>query len=187
VGAVRLVLIRHGATEWNALRRFQGRTDVPLSADGRTQARAIAEALRSEPFGRIYSSGLARAAVTARLLGESSGAEVVIDDRLQEFDFGHWEGRTWDEVVAAYPHLTGLGPTAAKLYAPDGGESFMQVCERAKAFLADVTRQDFAAVAIVTHAGVLHAIFSVLGLTPPERFTPGGITEIALEAADGVA
>ncbi len=160
---------------------------MPLSADGRAQARTIAEALRSEPFGRIYSSGLSRAAETARLLGEATGTEFVIDDRLQEFDFGHWEGRTWDEVVAAYPHLAGLGPTAAKLYAPEGGESFMQVCERAKSFLADLTGQDFGAAAIVTHAGVLHAIFSVLNLEPPERFTPGGITRIALEAADGAA
>jgi alpha-ribazole phosphatase len=184
---VRLTLIRHGSTEWNAQRRFQGRTDMPLSADGRAQARAIVETLRSEPFDRIYSSTLARASETARMLGEASGVEVVVDDRLQEFDFGHWEGRTWDEIVAAYPHLTGLGATAAKLYAPDGGESFTQVCERAKSFLDELTRQDFGAAAVVTHAGVLPAIFAVLGLAPPERFTPGSITRIALEARDGTA
>jgi alpha-ribazole phosphatase len=187
VGAVRLTLIRHGSTEWNALRRFQGRTDVPLSAEGRAQARAVVGTLRSEPFDRIYSSGLARAAETAQMLGEASGVEVLVDDRLQEFDFGHWEGRTWDEVVAAYPHLAGLGPTAAKLYAPEGGESFAQVCERAKSFLDELALRDFATAAVVTHAGVLHAIFAVLRLEPPERFTPGGITRIALEAADGAA
>ncbi|MGP8099330.1 MAG: histidine phosphatase family protein [Candidatus Cybelea sp.] len=184
---MRLTLIRHGSTEWNALRRFQGRTNMPLSAHGRVQARAIAEELHSESFDRIYSSNLARAAETARILGESSGAEVVVDDRLQEFDFGRWEGLTWDEIVAAYPHLTGLGSTAAKLYAPEGGESFTQVCERATSFLDDLKRQDFAAAAVVTHAGVLHAIFAVLGLAPPERFTPGGITRIALERGDGAA
>ncbi|MGA2761362.1 MAG: histidine phosphatase family protein, partial [Candidatus Cybelea sp.] len=140
-----------------------------------------------ESFDRIYSSRLARAAETARVLGKSSGAEVAIDDRLQEFDFGLWEGRTWDEIVAAYPHLAGFGPTAAKLYAPEGGESFTQVCGRAKSFLDELSGQDFAAAAIVTHAGVLHAIFAVLGLPAPERFAPASITRIALERVDGAA
>ena len=97
-----------------------GATDAPKR--GRSRRRCT-----SEPFDRIYSSDLARAAETARMLGESSGAEVVVDDRLQEFDFGRWEGLTWDEIVAANPHLAGLGSTAAKLYAPEGGESFAQV------------------------------------------------------------
>jgi broad specificity phosphatase PhoE len=154
---------------------------MPLSAHGRAQARAVAQALRSEGFDRIYSSDLARALETARMLGASRGADVVLDDRLQEFDFGRWEGLTWDEIVAAYPHLNGLGSTAAKLYAPEGGESFSQVCTRAKSFLDDLTRQNLGAAAVVTHAGVLHAMFLVLGLAPPERFTPGGITRIAVE------
>ncbi len=121
------------------------------------------------------------------MLGDASGVEVVVDDRLQEFDFGHWEGRTWDEVVAAYRHLAGLGPTAAKHYTPEGGESFAQVCERAKSFLDELSLQDIATAAVVTHAGVLHAIFAVLGLTPPERFTPGSITRITLGSGDDVA
>jgi alpha-ribazole phosphatase len=178
---MRLTLVRHGPTEWNALRRFQGRTDMPLSAHGRAQARAIAETLRSEPFDRIYSSDLLRAAETARILGESRGAEITFDDRLREFNFGHWEGLTWDEIVAANPHLAGLGSTAVKLYAPENGESFPQVRERVASFLDDLTRQNHRAAAVVTHAGVLHSMFSVLGLVPPERFTPGGLTRIAIE------
>jgi len=115
------------------------------------------------------------------MVGDSSGVDVVVDDRLQEFDFGRWEGLTWDEIVAADPRLTGLDSTAAKLYTPEGGESFAQVSARAKSFLDDLTGQDFAAAAVVTHAGVLHAVFSVLGLAPAQRFTPGGITRIAME------
>jgi|HubBroStandDraft_2_1064218.scaffolds.fasta_scaffold00322_2 broad specificity phosphatase PhoE len=154
---------------------------MPLSAQGRAAARAIAETLHSEPFDRIYSSDLVRAAETARILGESRGAEITFDDRLREFDFGHWEGLTWDEIVAANPHLAGLGSTAVKLYAPENGESFSQVRERVASFLDDLTRQNRRAAAVVTHAGVLHSMFSVLGLAPPERFTPGGITRIAIE------
>jgi broad specificity phosphatase PhoE len=178
---MRLTLVRHGPTEWNALRRFQGRTDMPLSAHGRAQARAIAETLHAESFDCIYSSDLVRAAETARMLGESHGAEITFDDRLREFDFGRWEGLTWDEIVAANPHLAGHGSTAVKLYAPENGESFPQVRRRVASFLDDITRQNWRAAAVVTHAGVLHAVFSVLGLEPPERFTPGGITRIAME------
>jgi broad specificity phosphatase PhoE len=178
---MKLTLIRHGPTEWNALRRFQGRTDMPLSERGRAAARAIAETLRSERFDRIYSSDLVRAAETARILGESRGADVRLDERLREFDFGRWEGLTWDEIVVGNPHLAGLGSTAAKLYAPENGEWFPQVSARLASFLDDLTQQNLRAVAVVTHAGVLHAIFWVLGLVPPERFTTGGITRIAIE------
>ncbi|MGC1334408.1 MAG: histidine phosphatase family protein [Candidatus Cybelea sp.] len=179
---MKLTLIRHGPTEWNALRRFQGRTDTPLSVRGRATARAIAETLHAERFDRIYSSDLKRAAQTARILGESRGAEVAVDQRLREFDFGRWEGLTWDEIIAANPHLAGLGSSAANLYAPEGGESFAQVSARVASFLDDLTQQNLRAAAVVTHAGVLHAVFSVLGLAPPERFTAGGITRIAIEA-----
>jgi broad specificity phosphatase PhoE len=157
---------------------------MPLTPHGRAQAGAIAQALRSEPFAAIYSSGLARAVETARILGESSGVDVAVDDRLQEFDFGRWEGLTWEEIVAVNPHLAGLASTAATRYAPEGGESFSHVCGRVKPFLDDLTRQNFAAAAVVTHAGVLHAVFSVLGLAPPQSFTPAGITRIAMEGGD---
>ncbi len=187
---VKLTLIRHGPTEWNASRRFQGRSDVPLSPQGRIQAEAIAAVLALDKFERIYSSDLSRALETAAILSATQGVEVVNDRRLREFDFGEWEGMTWDEIVAAYPHLTGQGSTAAKRYAPEGGESFDQVCHRVGSFLDEVrTREPNASIAIVTHAGPLHAIFSVLGLAqadgPADRlslnFTPGGITRVALE------
>lgn len=154
---------------------------MPLSVHGRAAARAIAETLHSERFDRIYSSDLVRAAETARILGESRGADVTLDERLREFDFGRWEGLTWDEIIAANPQLAGLGSTAVKLYAPEGGESFPQVSARVAPFLDQLTQQNLRAAAVVTHAGVLHVIFSVLGLAPPERFTAGGITRIAIE------
>lgn len=69
----------------------------------------------------------------------------------------------------------------AKLYAPEGGESFSELCARAASLVDDLARQNLETAAVVTHAGVLHAFFSVLGLAPPERFTPGGITRVAME------
>jgi broad specificity phosphatase PhoE len=187
---VLLTLIRHGPTEWNATRRFQGRTDLSLSERGRADAAAIAEALRKERIDALYSSDLARAMETARAVAEPHAIAVVADGRLREFDFGAWEGLTWDEIVAANPHLAGRGSTAAKLYAPPGGESFEQVRARVESFVNEVCdRHSGGQIAVVTHAGPLHAMLSLLGRehtgTPSDnlslRFTPGGITRIAFE------
>jgi len=188
---VLLTLVRHGPTEWNAARRFQGRTNLSLSDRGRADAAAIAAALRHERIDALYSSDLARAMETARAVGAPHALAIVPDARLREFDFGQWEGLTWDEIVTANPHLAGRGSTAAKLYAPQGGETFAQVCARVASFLTDVRGGgDGAHLAIVTHAGPLHAMLAVLGLERSEapgdnlslRFTPGGITRIAIEA-----
>ncbi|MFY9718230.1 MAG: histidine phosphatase family protein [Candidatus Cybelea sp.] len=179
---MKLTLIRHGPTEWNATRRFQGRTDVPLSAHGRAAAQTIAERLREEPIDRIYSSDLSRALETARIVAQARRGEIVSDERLREFDFGRWEGLTWDEIVARYPHLPSVGFRAAKDYAPEGGEAFARVRERIASFLDDLAKQPIESVAVVTHAGPLHAFFSVLDLDKPGlRFTAGGITRIGIE------
>lgn len=189
--AVLLTLIRHGPTEWNAARRFQGRTDLPLSARGREYAEAIAAALREEAIDALYSSDLARAMETASAVAREPAVAVQRDARLREFDFGTWEGLTWNEIVAAHPHLAGRGSTAANLYAPPGGESFDDVKARVESFINEMrSRHSGSRIVAVTHAGPLHAVLSVLGLDPPAtprdnlslRFTPGGITRIELEA-----
>jgi broad specificity phosphatase PhoE len=170
---VRLTLIRHGPTAWNAARRFQGRSDIPLSAQGRAHARALASALRLEGFDKVYSSDLGRALQTARAIAEASGAEVVIDARLREFDFGRWEGLTWEEIVAAYPALVGSTPTAATDYAAD-------VRRRVQEFLDGLPApQPDSPIGVVTHAGTLHAFFAALGLEA-SRFSTSGITRVAI-------
>ncbi|HEV3091681.1 MAG TPA: histidine phosphatase family protein [Candidatus Cybelea sp.] len=186
---MRLTLIRHGPTEWNASRRFQGQTDLPLSEHGRRVAAAIADALRGEPFDAIYASDLRRAMETAAPLAETRQLDVTGDARLREFHFGQWEGLRWDEIVAVNPHLAGEGSTAAKRYAPPGGESFDTVCARVASFLDELTARPQRNVAIVTHAGPLHALFDVLHSERPDNpgdnlslhFTPGGITRVTLE------
>jgi broad specificity phosphatase PhoE len=177
---VRLTLIRHGPTAWNAARRFQGRSDIPLSAQGRAHARALASALRLEGFDKVYSSDLGRALETARVIAEASGAQIVTDARLREFDFGRWEGLTWEEIVAAYPALVGSTPTAAKQYAPDEGESFADVRGRVQEFLDELlAQQQDSPIGVVTHAGALHAFFAALGLEA-SHFSTSGITRVAI-------
>ncbi|MEO6834804.1 MAG: histidine phosphatase family protein, partial [Candidatus Tumulicola sp.] len=159
-----LTLVRHGATTWNATGRFQGRTDVELSPEGREQAQAIALRLSHERIDCIYSSDLVRANETARIVAAPHGLAVTTDERLREFDFGEWEGSTWDEIVVARPHLRDLGATAANRYAPEGGETFDDVQARVRSFLDDLRARDAGHAVVVTHAGPLHAALAVLGL-----------------------
>ncbi len=179
-----ITLIRHGPTDWNEAGRFQGNTDLPLSERGRAQARAIAKALHGDGVRAVYSSDLRRARETARAVADAYGVPLVEDARLREFDFGRWEGLTWDEILAQDPELARGARSAARYYRPDGGESFELVRRRVRAFLDDVIARGETPVAVVTHAGALHAFCAELQLETT-RFSPGGITRVAI--ADGRA
>jgi broad specificity phosphatase PhoE len=93
-----LLLVRHGETDWNAERRWQGHTDVPLNDRGREQARGLAEQLAGEPVDAIYASDLSRATETAEIVGARLGVPVVVDPELREIDVGSREGLTGEEV-----------------------------------------------------------------------------------------
>jgi len=93
-----LLLVRHGETNWNAERRWQGHADVPLNDRGRKQARTLAEQLAGERIDVIYTSDLSRARDTADAVGARLGVEVVVDPDLREIDAGAIEGLTAEEA-----------------------------------------------------------------------------------------
>lgn len=100
----RLVLLRHGRTAWNDTGRAQGHADVPLDDVGEAQAKAVAPAIAALEPVALWSSDLARAAATARAVGDECGLVPVLDPRLREFDVGpHRTGLTSDEYAAAHP------------------------------------------------------------------------------------
>jgi broad specificity phosphatase PhoE len=157
---------------------------VPLSREGRAQARLLAERLRAVPLEAVYASDLQRAVETARAVAEPHGLDVKADARLREFDFGAWEGLTWPEIVSTRPHLQERNLTAAALYAPEGGETFAAVCERVRSFFEELRRQPFAHAAVVMHAGPLHAALDVLEVARPDgsSFATASLTQVAMEA-----
>jgi probable phosphoglycerate mutase len=100
----RLVLLRHGRTEWNDAGRAQGHFDVPLDSEGEAQAKAVAPVLAAYSPVAIWSSDLSRAAQTAAAVAAEAGLEPVLDSRLREFDVGpNRTGLTDDEYAAAFP------------------------------------------------------------------------------------
>jgi probable phosphoglycerate mutase len=100
----RLVLARHGETEWSKAGRHTGRTDIPLTATGREQARRLGPLLAGRSFTRVLSSPLSRALETARLAG--FGDRVEVDDDLREWDYGAYEGRTRLDIAREVPGFT---------------------------------------------------------------------------------
>lgn len=98
----RVLLIRHGQTDWNMLGRWQGTLPVGLNDEGRTQAGLLAAALASRPIRTIISSDLPRALDTAAAIGEVVGVQPQIDLRWREFNLGIFQGHTREEIVATF-------------------------------------------------------------------------------------
>ena len=98
-----LVLVRHGETDWNRERRFQGHADMPLNDTGRRQARELADALRDEGLTAVYTSPLRRASETAGIVADRLGLEAEELEALREIDVGDWQGLTVDEVKTRFP------------------------------------------------------------------------------------
>jgi broad specificity phosphatase PhoE len=101
--ATTIVLARHGETDWNRERRFQGHADVPLNDAGRAQAVELAAGLDGKTFAAVYTSPLRRAAETAQIVAVRLGVEARSHDALKEVDVGSWSGLSVQEVEARFP------------------------------------------------------------------------------------
>lgn len=128
---MRLILVRHGQTEWNAGGRYQGQSNVALSDTGRKQARFLAERFPVRQLDAIYTSDLDRAKETAECVGKRLSLTVCQEKAFRELSFGDWEGLTYQEISSRWPE------EAEKLFtAPDElviphGETFRDLQKRA--------------------------------------------------------
>lgn len=142
-------LARHGDTEWSVAHRHTGRTDVPLTEDGRRQAKAVGAALGGRRFVAVFSSPLSRALDTCRLAGFGDVVRVTPD--LAEWDYGEYDGLTTPEVREMRPGWN-LWDDGAP-----GGEAAAEVGERVDRVIADV-RQAGGNVLVFAHAHVLRVL-----------------------------
>ncbi|HEV7210904.1 MAG TPA: histidine phosphatase family protein [Blastococcus sp.] len=177
----RLLLWRHGRTEWNATGRFQGQLDPPLDAVGRDQALRAAPALVASGLAAedtvVVSSDLSRAAETAATLSGLLGVPLLEDPRLREHGLGCWEGLTRDEVADDYPDQY-ADWLAGRPVRGRGGEEPAHVAERALAALADLPPARVAVV--VTHGGTAGRLVErLLGLGPDHHRVFGPLANCA--------
>jgi probable phosphoglycerate mutase len=161
----RVLLLRHGRTEWNAQHRFQGQADPPLDETGKAQAYEVAALVAALRPDLVTSSDAQRAMQTAAPLGEITGLQVVAEPRFRERSLGHWEGLTRDEVAQRYPDEY-ADWIAGRDVSRRGGETREQVAERACAAFAEIPDDTQLAV-IVTHSATAMALCAALLGLPP--------------------
>lgn len=166
-----LYLVRHGITEWNELRRFQGHRDLPLSAAGKLQAQEVARQLQGVDFAAVYSSDLTRAMDTASFIGKTHRLPIIPLEELREIDVGSWEGRSFEELRHEQSELIEQWLSDIANNPIPGGESYAQVRDRVIPKVAElVSAHKGSSICIVSHSGPIKLILChALGLEPCGR------------------
>ncbi|MFN8139591.1 MAG: histidine phosphatase family protein [Fimbriimonadales bacterium] len=160
---LRILLVRHGQTDWNAVGRNQGTADIELDETGLRQSEQLAEALSEFEISAIYTSDLKRASSTAQAVAMRSSALVISEPLLRERGYGEWEGLTGEEIEAT--NRDGLveyrrDPT---LNAPPGGETGLDLFARAGYFLVKMlSEHESGSVVVVSHGGTIANLFAAL-------------------------
>ncbi|MEE8591634.1 MAG: histidine phosphatase family protein [Spirochaetia bacterium] len=168
----RVILVRHGQTEWNRVERFRGRADVPLNETGIAQAEATARRLARQPKpDAVYSSPLSRALVTAQRIAEPHGLEMRTHSGLIDIDYGRWQGLTPEEVAEHWPTELDAWYSSPQTAVIPEGDNLQVVRERAMKTVQDLVRQHGdRSIILVAHTVVNRTILlGVLGLGN-ERF-----------------
>ena len=166
--ATTLLLARHGETDWNRERRWQGHADPPLNEVGREQAQALAHELASDPPTAVYTSDLARSHETATIVAAELGLPVTADGRLREVDVGEWSGLLWSEIEDLYP--VGAARRLAGGTGWEQGEEYSAMTRRVVAALLEIAAaHEGGRVLVVTHGGPVVAGWLAAGGSFEER------------------
>jgi probable phosphoglycerate mutase len=151
-----ILLARHGETDWNSERRWQGHADQPLNDRGRAQARELAESLVDHEIAAIYSSDLLRAHETASIVAEHLGLPVEVAAGLREVDVGDWAGKVHSELESADPDGFRRWRDGGKGW--NGGESYEQMGERVVASVVRIAEgHPGKTILVVSHGGSIRA------------------------------
>ncbi|MHA7304769.1 histidine phosphatase family protein [Arthrobacter sp. TMN-49] len=198
----RVIFWRHGRTSWNAARRFQGQSDIPLDEVGASQASRAAALLAgklvrngngNDPNLQILSSDLARAFSTAQALATLTGGDVLVDPRLRETYGGEWEGKTFDQIIEQFPEQIHKWQRDVPGVRAGGGETRVEVAHRmVSAVLENVDAlPDGGTLVVTTHGGATRvAVAKMLGLPEDLWRTLSGLSNChwsVLEASQSAA
>ncbi len=160
----RLCLIRHGETDWNTERRFQGHTDIPLNARGELQARQMAQALKNIKitFDVLYTSDLKRAADTANAVAQLFSVEAQVESTLRERHFGALQGLLISEAPLIRPDIWQAHSTRNLDHELEGGESIQQFALRVQNALDMIQeRHSGKTILLVSHGGTLEMMYRI--------------------------
>lgn len=185
-----IFFIRHGLTDWNIQRRFQGTCDIPLNEAGLSQARTAARRCAELSLERIYHSTLLRAAQTAAAIAESSGAPLIPCSGFNEVCLGDFQSLNHEQAKAKYPQAYAQYFADRINAAPPGGESLCQVQQRALNALDQIERESAGCdrIAVVSHGALLKTLLGAIAGIPLEQFARFDVSNgsiSVIESKDG--
>lgn len=164
-------LIRHGRTDWNDLNHIQGKSDIPLNAQGIRQAADLAVKIKQSalPIKNIWSSPLKRAVQTADILSRHLDIPYNIHEDLREVDLGDWEGHSWNEVALKFPNEYDKWQTNRRYIPATGGECYNDMLMRTLDALNEIAGTASGDTAIITHSAVIMALLCYINNEPFEN------------------
>lgn len=172
----RLLLVRHGESEWNAVRRLQGQADIGLSEKGEAQARALAPVIAQLAPDLAITSDLRRARHTAELLGYP---DARCEPDLREVNVGDWTGQEIARITADQPEE--YRGWRAGTFAPPGGENWADFCARTVRATEDAAKSADRLL-VICHGGVIRALLQTLLDLSPRRIIPVGPASLTVLA-----
>lgn len=175
-----LYIMRHGKTEWNALHKLQGRTDIPLNDEGKLMARQACEKYKELNIDVCYCSPLVRAVETAQIVLKNRKIPIIEDKRLCEMSFGEYEGIENSLAIPDCPINVIFNQPEKYIESVGGSETFEQLFARTGSFLKEVVEPQVQAgkdILIVGHGAMNSAIICQVKKLPIEEFWSAGIEQ----------
>ena len=180
-----VILIRHGETDWNVVRRFQGLSDIPLNDTGRQQAGFAKNGLDGKIIDAIYTSPLQRAVETAEIIRGDREIPIYPTEGLREMGIGEWEGLLVSEIDERYPGWYDIWRTAPTQIRLKGGEPYVETQKRAwKTFWEIVRNHEGKTVLIVSHMMCISSILLTVAGIPLDEVWQHPIGNAALNIVE---
>lgn len=162
---MKLLLARHGQTDWNIAGRYQGQSDIPLNQTGWSQAEGLAKRLSTEKIHAIYSSDLSRAKDTAMKIKDKQEQAPLLhtDSRWRELSFGEWEGMNYKEMSAHSPDVFSKWMIDPQHTSTPNGETLYELSKRVTSAFDEIkNKHKDQTVLVVSHSGALQALLATL-------------------------
>ncbi|MBZ9688931.1 alpha-ribazole phosphatase [Clostridium estertheticum] len=154
-----IYLLRHGQTEENRRGSYYGNLDIGLNAIGIIQGNKAKIFFNDIKLDRVYVSEKKRTTEMANLVLGQAEIQIIQDNRINETNFGDFEGKTYEEIKTLYPKESVCWQNNWMEFVPPRGESYIELCERVKHFMEDIKKLECDDILICTHSGVIRAIY----------------------------
>jgi len=181
---MKIYLVRHGQTEWNALGRWQGTTDIELDDIGLDQAAKIAQKMTQYPVQAIYASPLKRAAKTAEVIATEKNLPIIYNRELEEIRLGELEGLTYEEIVEKHADKFSIWENSTEEQTDLGVETNFELQRRAWAAFDEICQKENGDTLIVSHGAWINRLLCKLLHIPVQHRMTLGMNNVGLSIVE---